>query len=83
MWPGSVKKQVSMAVTLGDSRTRLKEHSLVFAGPFEGRPYDCADFRAAFTTETTTPVGAHVLAFGPLMRNREWYYVSEGETVSH
>ena len=55
----------TMAVTLGDSRTRLKEHSLVFTGAFEGRPYDRSDFRAAFNTEL---VGEHILAFRPLMR---------------
>ena len=67
-------------VTLGDSRTRLKENSLVFTGPFDGRPYDRSDFRAAFN-EDPIPVSAAVLAFGPLMRNHEWYVTLTSHVV--
>jgi hypothetical protein len=62
-----------MAASLGDSRDRLKDLSLIFTGPYDGRPYERTDFRTAIEDATGEPVSTAVLALGPLTRNHEWY----------
>ena len=59
-------------VNIGDTRTRLKELSLIFTGPYEGRPYARSDFEKAFTADEEQ-VRSFVIAFGPLNHNNEWY----------
>ena len=47
---------------------------MIVAGPREGGPYVRDDFRKGLEA-VTGPVSRHVLSFGPLDKNSEWYLV--------
>ena len=49
-----------MAASLGDSRDRLKDLSLIFTGPYDGRPYARTDFRTTIEDATGEPVSTAV-----------------------
>ena len=53
---------------------RVQKFSVIVAGPREGGPYVRDDFRKGLEA-VIGPVSKHVLSFGPLAKNSEWYLV--------
>ena len=74
-------RRVSIETKLGYSRDRLKDLSLIFTGPYDGRPYERADFKTAIEETTGEAVSTSVLAWCPLTRNREWYCTVHSSTA--
>ena len=65
---------MSLTVKLGEDWERVQKLSVIVAGPREGGPYVRDDFRKG-REAVTGPVSRHVLSFGPLAKNSEWYLV--------
>ena len=51
----------------------LERRSVILSGPIEGRTYFRGDFLDGLQAVLTGAVNSHVLSFGPLARNNEWY----------
>ena len=51
----------------------LERRSVILYGPMEGRTYFREDFSKGFVEVLGGPIKEHVLSFGPLSKNNEWY----------
>ena len=51
----------------------LERRSVILYGPMEGRSYFREDFSKGLVEVLGGPIKEHVLSFGPLSRNNEWY----------
>ena len=51
----------------------LERRSVILSGPVEGRTYFREDFVDGLQAVLTGAITNHVLSFGPLSRNNEWY----------
>ena len=58
----------------GEDRERVQKVSVIVYGPKEGGPYVRDDFRIGLEV-VIGPVSRHVLSFGLLAKNSEWYLV--------
>ena len=65
---------MSLTVKLGEDWESVQKLSVIVAGPREGGPYVRDNFRKGLEA-VTGPVSKHVLSFGPLAKNSEWYLV--------
>ena len=51
----------------------LERRSVILSGPIEGRTYFREDFVESLQALLGGAIKDHVLSFGPLSRNNEWY----------
>ena len=65
---------MASTVKLGEDWERVQKFSVIVSGPREGGPYVRDDFRKGLEA-VIGPVSRHVLSFGPLAKNSEWYLV--------
>ena len=59
----------------------LERRSVILSGPVEGRTYFHEDFVDGLQAVLTGAITNHVLSFGPLSRNNEWYLCLKTDAV--
>ena len=69
----SITEMTAERLGKGDDWKVLERRSVILSGPTEGRTYFRGDFLDGLQAVLTGAVNSHVLSFGPLARNNEWY----------